>query len=263
MRAMVASWPSEIGLMTKCRFGTDLTRERNRGYEYLLYTEFPDHAHAPRVPGSPRPRAVPGLDRGARVHPARVRLPPRRRHRPRWPSLIGSPQVKLGRAPPWLRPIARLARSDRPGPARARLPPDLGRDRDLGVGARAGHGDAAEHLRRRGVSGGSTPLAFLLGGVACLALAFVVIGFTRRMASAGYAYTYASRSLGKEGAFVVGWLYFFGMVCFVPMTMSGVGYLAANLLGLNPTGGSCSSSSAWPCSWCCRWSGSRSPRAPS
>jgi hypothetical protein len=42
MRAMVASWPSEIGLMTKCRFGTDLTRERNRGYEYLLYTEFPD-----------------------------------------------------------------------------------------------------------------------------------------------------------------------------------------------------------------------------
>jgi amino acid transporter len=83
------------------------------------------------------------------------------------------------------------------------------------------------------VSGGSTPLAFLLGGVACLALAFVVIGFTRRMASAGYAYTYASRSLGKEVAFVVGWLYFFGMICFVPMTMSGAGYLAANLLGLS------------------------------
>src|ERR1700691_3402850 len=84
------------------------------------------------------------------------------------------------------------------------------------------------------VAGGSTPLAFLLGGVACLALAFVVIGFTRRMASAGYAYTYASRSLGKEGGFMAGWLYFAGMICFVPMTMSGVGYLAANLLGLNP-----------------------------
>src|SRR5581483_9030069 len=84
------------------------------------------------------------------------------------------------------------------------------------------------------VSGGSTPLSFLLGGVACLSLAFVVIGFTRRMASAGYAYTYASRSLGKHAAFVVGWLYFFGMVCFVPMTMSGVGYLAADLLGLSP-----------------------------
>jgi amino acid transporter len=84
------------------------------------------------------------------------------------------------------------------------------------------------------VAGGSTPLAFLLGGVACLALAFVVIGFTRRMASAGYAYTYASRSLGKEGGFMAGWLYFFGFICFVPMTMSGVGFLAADLLGLNP-----------------------------
>ncbi len=84
------------------------------------------------------------------------------------------------------------------------------------------------------VAGGSTPLAFLLGGIACLALAFVVIGFTRRMASAGYAYTYASRSLGTGAGFMAGWLYFFGMICFVPMTMSGVGYLAANLLGLNP-----------------------------
>jgi hypothetical protein len=42
MRAMVASWPSEIGLMTKCRLGTDLTGARTRGYGYLLYTEFPD-----------------------------------------------------------------------------------------------------------------------------------------------------------------------------------------------------------------------------
>jgi hypothetical protein len=42
MRSMVASWPREIGLMTKCRFGTDLTGERSQGYAYLLYTEFPD-----------------------------------------------------------------------------------------------------------------------------------------------------------------------------------------------------------------------------
>src|ERR1700722_18624217 len=83
-------------------------------------------------------------------------------------------------------------------------------------------------------AGGSTPLAILIGGIGCLALAFVVIGFTRRMASAGYAYTYASRSLGKSTGFMAGWLYFFGMICFVPMTMSAVGYLAADLLGLNP-----------------------------
>ena len=42
MRDMVASWPHKIGLMTKCRFGTDLTQARTRGYDYLLYTEFPD-----------------------------------------------------------------------------------------------------------------------------------------------------------------------------------------------------------------------------
>jgi hypothetical protein len=44
MRAMVASWPEQIGLMGKCRFGTDLTGARTRGYGYLLYTEFPDAA---------------------------------------------------------------------------------------------------------------------------------------------------------------------------------------------------------------------------
>ena len=81
-------------------------------------------------------------------------------------------------------------------------------------------------------AGGSTPLAFLLGGIACLALAFVVIGFTRRMASAGYAYTYASRSLGKSAGFMAGWLYAFGLACFVPMTMAGVAYLFADLVGL-------------------------------
>ena len=42
MRAMVASWPTEIGLMTRCRFGTDITGTRTRGFSFLLYTEFPD-----------------------------------------------------------------------------------------------------------------------------------------------------------------------------------------------------------------------------
>jgi hypothetical protein len=42
MREMVASWPAQIGLMTKCRLGTDMTGARTRGYGYLLYTEFPD-----------------------------------------------------------------------------------------------------------------------------------------------------------------------------------------------------------------------------
>jgi Stress responsive A/B Barrel Domain len=41
MRKMIASWPAAIGLMSKCRFGTDLTGERTRGYSQLLYMEFP------------------------------------------------------------------------------------------------------------------------------------------------------------------------------------------------------------------------------
>ncbi len=32
----------EIGLMTKCRLGTDITGARTRGYSHLLFTEFPD-----------------------------------------------------------------------------------------------------------------------------------------------------------------------------------------------------------------------------
>jgi amino acid transporter len=85
-----------------------------------------------------------------------------------------------------------------------------------------------------GTAGGSTPLAFLLGGIACLALAFVVIGFSRRMASAGYAYTYVSRSLGQSWGFLAGWLYFFAFACFVPMTMAGVGWLFSDLIGVDP-----------------------------
>jgi hypothetical protein len=53
MRSMVASWPSEISLMTKCRFGTDLTGARTRGYGYLLYTEFPDTATLTRYQSHP------------------------------------------------------------------------------------------------------------------------------------------------------------------------------------------------------------------
>jgi amino acid transporter len=80
-------------------------------------------------------------------------------------------------------------------------------------------------------SGTSTPFAFLLGGIGCLALAFVVIGFTRRMASAGYAYTYSSRSIGQNVGFMTGWLYAFGFFCFVPMTMAGVGGFTRDLIG--------------------------------
>lgn len=42
LRAMVRSWPREIATMSEARIGTDLTGARTRGYQYLLYTVFPD-----------------------------------------------------------------------------------------------------------------------------------------------------------------------------------------------------------------------------
>jgi amino acid transporter len=83
------------------------------------------------------------------------------------------------------------------------------------------------------VAGGSTPLAFLIGGIACLALAFVVVGFTRRMATAGYAYTYVSRTLGKSAGFVAGWLYGFCMLCAMPMAMAAAAFLLTDLLHIS------------------------------
>jgi hypothetical protein len=40
MKSQVASWPREIGGMTRLRFGEDLTGARTNGYCRLLYMEF-------------------------------------------------------------------------------------------------------------------------------------------------------------------------------------------------------------------------------
>jgi hypothetical protein len=42
MRRQVEAWPGEIGGMTSLRLGRALDEARTRGYQYLLYTEFPD-----------------------------------------------------------------------------------------------------------------------------------------------------------------------------------------------------------------------------
>jgi stress responsive alpha/beta barrel protein len=42
MRRLVESWPDAIGGMTSIRLGRSINEERTRGYQYLLYTEFPD-----------------------------------------------------------------------------------------------------------------------------------------------------------------------------------------------------------------------------
>jgi len=44
MKAQIQAWPQKIGGFGAIRFGRDLTGERTRGYQYLLYTEFDDDA---------------------------------------------------------------------------------------------------------------------------------------------------------------------------------------------------------------------------
>jgi hypothetical protein len=42
MRRQVEAWPEAIGGMTAIRLGRSINEARTRGYQYLLYTEFPD-----------------------------------------------------------------------------------------------------------------------------------------------------------------------------------------------------------------------------
>ncbi|QBD76570.1 APC family permease [Ktedonosporobacter rubrisoli] len=58
-----------------------------------------------------------------------------------------------------------------------------------------------------GSAGAAAPLAYLVAGVASLCLAYVIIRFTRRMASAGGIYTYIAQGLGPQAGFLGGWMY--------------------------------------------------------
>ncbi len=56
-------------------------------------------------------------------------------------------------------------------------------------------------------AGAAVPLAYLLGMFGSLALAYVIVVFTRRVAASGVAFTWIGAVFGKEVGFVAGWLY--------------------------------------------------------
>ncbi len=58
-----------------------------------------------------------------------------------------------------------------------------------------------------GSAGAAAPLAYVVAGLGSLCLAYVIIRFTRRMASAGGVYTYISQGLGPAVGFIGGWMY--------------------------------------------------------
>ena len=58
-----------------------------------------------------------------------------------------------------------------------------------------------------GDAGGAAPLTYLVGGIAALCLASVVVRFARRFATVGGVYTYVAKGLGPDAGFLAGWTY--------------------------------------------------------
>ncbi|MBS1879753.1 MAG: APC family permease [Actinobacteria bacterium] len=70
-----------------------------------------------------------------------------------------------------------------------------------------------------GYAGAATPLVYVLGGIASLCLASVIIRFTKRMASSGGLYTFISRGLNPSAGFLGGWLYTMGFAAGISFVM--------------------------------------------
>lgn len=69
-------------------------------------------------------------------------------------------------------------------------------------------------------AGAAAPLAYIVAGLGSLCLAYVIIRFSRRMASAGSVYTYISQSLGPATGFIGGWLYAGAFAIGIAFTMA-------------------------------------------
>jgi len=65
-------------------------------------------------------------------------------------------------------------------------------------------------------AGFASPLVVVITFAASLCCALSISEFARRVPSAGWAYTYNSRGLGRTGGFLTGWMMVFGYALFVP-----------------------------------------------
>ncbi|MGO9218111.1 MAG: amino acid permease [Streptosporangiaceae bacterium] len=65
-------------------------------------------------------------------------------------------------------------------------------------------------------AGFASPLAVLITFAASLCCAVSIAEFARRVPSAGRAYTYNSRGLGRTADFLTGWMMIFAYALFVP-----------------------------------------------
>ncbi|WP_232665193.1 APC family permease [Pseudonocardia sp. TRM90224] len=81
-------------------------------------------------------------------------------------------------------------------------------------------------------AGGATPLAYLLGTLAMLAVGGTVAMFARSMSSAGSMYTYITRGAGKTLGFLGGWCYAVAFLVLGGAVLWGFGFFTASLVAL-------------------------------
>ncbi len=79
-------------------------------------------------------------------------------------------------------------------------------------------------------AGFASPLVVLITFVASLCCALSIAEFARRVPSAGWAYTYNSRGLGRTAGFLTGWMMIFGYALFVPAGIALTSTYASHLL---------------------------------
>lgn len=81
-------------------------------------------------------------------------------------------------------------------------------------------------------AGGATPLAYLLGTLAMLAVGGTVAMFARSLSSAGSMYTYITRGAGKAPGFLGGWCYAAAFLVLGGAVLCGFGFFTASLVAL-------------------------------
>jgi amino acid transporter len=77
------------------------------------------------------------------------------------------------------------------------------------------------------------PFGTLLALLVCLAVASTIGGFSRRMPTAGFAYTFNTRAFGRGGGFVSGWLLAFAYLAVGPMLFAALGSFGHDFLSQN------------------------------
>ncbi len=82
-----------------------------------------------------------------------------------------------------------------------------------------------------GSAGAAAPLAYVVAGLGSLCLAYIIIRFTRKIASAGGLYTYISQGLGPMVGFIGGWMYAGAFAIGISFTLAIASTFLSTLFG--------------------------------